>query len=164
MGFFDLFRAGSKIAPEKLVINVMADAADINGSYLKMPCDLKAMSDILGKPRMFAGQAGNVNATWDKLGVYCYVNQNMEVYCLAVKAHPDEIPAGFDPKCMYRGRLVICGEEWEQALYVGDDLDIGRERQLGSLSLFGAYTDFENGDSNGCNGAYNGIEIQFHRN
>ena len=163
MGFFDIFRKKPKIAPNELVINVTERSADINGHFLDMPCALKALTDILGKPRMFAGQGGNVNAVWDDLGVYCYVNQNMEVYCLAAKAHPEEIPAGFEPKCFFAGYLNICGEQWEQSLSLGDDLEIGRERSVGKLSLFGAYTDFENGDRNSCGGAYTGIEIQFHR-
>lgn len=164
MGFFDIFRKKPRIAPDELVINVMEHSLDINGHYIEMPCNIKTLYDVLGYPRRFDGQTGNVNLTWDKLGVYCYVNQRMEVYCLAVKAHPDEIPAGFDPKRFFVGQLNICGEQWELALSLGDDLEIGRERSVGSLSLFGAYTDFENGDKNGHHGAYNGIEIQFHRN
>ena len=162
MGFFDIFRKKNKIAPEELIISVMERSVDINGHFLEMPCDIKALSGILGKPRMFAGKAGNLNATWDELGFYCYIN-NGNVYCLAVKAFPDEIPAGFDPKRMFRGQLTICGEPWAQALSAGSDMEIGRERQMGLLSLFGAYRDFENGDKGGYLGAYNGIEIQYHR-
>ncbi len=163
MGFFDIFRKKLKIAPNELIINVTERSADINGHVLDMPCSLKSLSDILGRPRMFAGQAGNINAVWDGLGVYCYVNKNTEVYCLAVKAHPEEMPAGFEPKSFFAGQLIICGEQWEQALGLGEDIEIGKERRIGKLSLFGAYTDFENGDHIGCNGAYTGIEIQYHR-
>lgn len=163
MGFFDIFRKKPKIAADELVINVMERSVDINGRHLDMPCGLKALTDMLGKPRMFAGKAGNLNAVWDKLGVYCYLSGG-DVYCLGIKAHPEEIPAGFEPNRLFVGKLIVCGEEWEQALSEGTDLEIGRERQMNSISLFGSYTDFENRDSNGCNGAYTGIEIQYHRN
>lgn len=163
MNLSNLFRKNPDISPSKLVIKITERSADINGHIIDIPCSLKALSDILGKPRMFAGQAGNANAVWDDLGFYCYVNKNTEVYCLAVKVNAEEFPAGYEPKSFFAGQLIICGEQWEQALSLGEDIEIGRERRIGKLTLFGAYTDFENGDRNGCNDAYTGIEIQYHK-
>ena len=162
MGFFDLFRK-NRIAPSELRIALGENTADINGKCVRMPCSLKVLVGILGKPRFFAGRAGNMNYTWDKLGVYCYVNSRSEVYCLAVKAHPDEIPAGFDPKCMFQGQLSICSRQCEELVQEGNDIEIGRERMLNGLSLFSTYVDMDNGDNGGCHGAYNGIEVQYHR-
>lgn len=166
MGFADFFKnlfgAGKpKYAPDELDINITDNAIRINGNTVDCPCHLDALKKFFGKPRKFVGKKhGNINFVWDELGVYCYTKGNNVVYCFAIKVNPSEIVTDFDPKSMFRGRLCINGAPWEEVMYGGQDMEVARQRDVGGLSLFSEYVDFENGDKNGWNGAYSGVEIQ----
>lgn len=165
MGFFDFFKnlfggQKSKFAPDELDINITDNAININGNIIDVPCHLDSLKKFFGKPRKFVGKSGNINFTWDGLGVYCYTKGNNVVYCFAIKVNPSEIATDFDPKNMFCGKLNISGAPWEEVMYGGDDMEVARQRDIGGLSLFAEYTDFDNGDKNGCHGAYSGVEIQ----
>ena len=166
MGFCDFFKnlfGGSKpkYAPEELDINITDKAIYINGNIVDCPCHLDTLKKFFGKPRKFVGKKhGNVNFVWDELGVYCYTKGNNVVYCFAIKVNRGDIVTDFDPKSMFRGRLCINGAPWEEVMYGGEDMEVARQRDVGGLSLFSEYADFENGDKNGWNGAYAGVEVQ----
>ncbi len=166
MGFCDFFKnlfgaAKPKYAPEELDINITDNAISINGNTVDCPCHLDALKKFFGKPRKFVGKKhGNINFVWDELGVYCYTKGNNVVYCFAIKVNLGEIVTDFDPKRMFKGKLSINGAPWEEVMYGGEDMEVARQRDVGGLSLFSEYTDFENGDKNGWNGAYSGVEIQ----
>lgn len=165
MGFCDFFKnlfggAKSKFAPEELNIDITSNVININGNIIDVPCHLDALKKFLGKPRKFVGKSGNINFTWDELGLYCYTKGNNVVYCMAVKANFGEIQTDFDPKKLFKGKLTICGAPWEEVMHGGDDLEVARERTLDGLSLFAEYTDMDKGDSEGFVGAYTGVEVQ----
>lgn len=166
MGFFDFFKnlfGGSKkpsIDAEKLVVDITETVITINGKAVDVPCHLQSLSNIFGKPRKFVGKSGNVNFTWDDLGMYCYTKGNNVVHCIAVKANlSDEQNLSFEPKTLFKGTLTICGMPWEEVMHEGDDLEVARQRDIGGLSLFSEYVDFEKGDKDGCKGAYSGVEV-----
>lgn len=164
MGFFDFFKdlfGGSKpkYAPEELNINITDTSVSINGNIIEVPCHLDRLKAFFGKPRKFVGKSGNINFTWDDLGVYCYTKGNNVVYCIAVKAHKGDIVTDTDPRSMFKGVLTINGEPWEEVMHGGEDLDVARERVLNGLALFSEYVDMEKGDSEGCRGAYSGVEV-----
>lgn len=166
MGFCDFFKSlfgggKSKYAPEELDINITDNAICINGNTIDCPCHLDALKKLFGKPRKFVGKKhGNINFTWDELGVYCYTKGNNVVYCFAVKAKQGDIVTDVDPKRMFKGRLNINGAPWEEVMYGGEDLEVARERTVGGLSLFSEYADMDKGDSEGYSGAYTGVEVQ----
>ncbi len=160
MGFFDLFRK-PKIDPTKLVIRAETDSIEINGTRLPMICQLSNITDILGKGRIHRGAAGNINMVWDKLGVYCYFTPQQRVYCIAIKRFVDTVPTALDPKKLFLGELYIGGVQWEEFMQQGEDIEIGRERNLGKVSLFATYCDLDRGDAMGFRNAYNGVEINY---
>jgi len=165
MGFFDFFKnlfggAKPKYAPEELDINITDSAISINGNTVDCPCHLNELKKLFGKPRKSASRSGNVNFTWDELGVYCYTKGNNVVYCFAVRVNLGGIATDFDPKCMFKGRLNINGAPWEEIMYSGEDMEIARACEVGGLSLFADYADVNKGDSEGCKGAYTGVEVQ----
>lgn len=167
MGFFDFFRnlfGGSKpkIAPEDLVIDVTDNKITINGNFVDIPCHLSVLVDILGRPRKTVGRkAGNVNFTWDALGICCYTKGNGVVYCIGVKVNVGGIDTDTEPRSTFKGRLTIFGEQWEEFMYAGEDMDeIFRQRVTDGLSIVSEYRDFEILDKNGPHGAYSGVEIE----
>ncbi len=160
MGFFDWFRK-PKIDPAKLVIKAEEHSIEINGTAIPMICQLSNITDILGKGRIHRGAAGNLNMVWDKLGVYCYFTPQQRVYCIAVKRFMDTIPTELDPKKLFQGELYIGGTHWEEFMQAGEDIEIGRERNLGGVSLFATYCDLDRCDYKGFRNAYNGVEINY---
>lgn len=168
MGLGNFFRnlfGGSKpkFAPEELDINITDNAIFINGNTVNCPCHLDTLKKLFGKPRRSASQSGNGNVTftWDGLGVYCYTKGNNVVHCFAIRANHGGIETHFDPKCMFKGKLNINGSPWEKVMYSGEDMEIAKACEVGGLSLFADYADVNKGDSEGFNGAYTGVEVQY---
>lgn len=159
MGLFDFLKK-QKLSSADINIDITNHIATINGSSIPVPCQLDELTKIFGKARRFEGGAGNLNYVWDELGIYCYVTAGLKVYCIAIKKHKSAQPMPFEASGTYKGVLTICGENWEEVMSKGNDLEIARERSIDGLSLFAEYTDFEYGDRNGCSNAYAGIEIK----
>ncbi len=167
MGFSDFFKNlfGKKyvcrFAPEQIDINITGDMIIVNDNKIEIPCHLDRLKELFGQPRKFVGVSGNVNYTWDDIGVYCYTKGNNVVFCIAVKSQVNsEMLFAYDPKSMFKGKLSINGENWEQVMHEGADEDVARSRLVDNLSLFAEYVDFEKGDMGGCEGAYTGVEVQ----
>lgn len=166
MAFFDFLRnlfGGNKpkISSESLVLDVSENKLTVNGKSVDIPCHLSVLTALFGKPRKFVGKSSHVNYTWDDLGLYCYTMGNNVVYCIAVQANPGGYMTKYYPKSPFKGTLTICGEQWEEFMYSGEDMDeIFRRRVFNGLSLVSEYVDCENLDKNGCHGAYSGVEIQ----
>lgn len=159
MGFFDFFKK-QKLNSADINIDITNHIATINGKSIPVPCNLNELTDIFGKARRFEGNANNINYVWDSLGIYCYVTPQNKVYCVAVMKNPSMDPAAFEPAEMFEGVLTIGGENWEDVMSKGNDLEIARERSIDGLSLFSTYVDFDYGDKNGSHNAYTGIEIK----
>ena len=165
MGFFDFFKnlfGGSKpkIASEELDINVTETVICINGNNVDIPCHLDALIKYFGKPKRSPSKSGNVIFTWDALGLYCYTKGNNVVHCFAVKVNNGDMSTPFEPKTLFKGKLSICGENWEEVMYKGEDMEgFFRQRVFEGLYLVAEYVDFETADQNGCAGAYSGVEI-----
>ena len=161
MGLFDFFGKKPKIAPEDLRIDISENKMIINGKSVDIPCHLSVLTEIFGKPRKFVGKhRENINFIWDAFGINCYTKGNRVVYCIGVKANFGDIKCKTDPKSTFKGVLTIAGEDWEETMLAGEDLEVGRRRVYHGYSLFAEYADMENGDKNGCRGAYSGIEVQ----
>ncbi len=165
MGFFGFFKNLSdgkpKIKPEDLIIDITDTKLTINGKSVDIPCHLSVLEDMLGKPRKFVGKNSHINFTWDGLGLYCYTLGNNVVYCIAVKVNKSDFTTKYDPKDAFKGRLTIFGEQWEEFMYAGEDMDgIFRQRVTNGLSIVSEYRDFEVLDKNDPHGAYSGIEIE----
>lgn len=163
MGFFGNLFGGKKpkINAGELVFDVTGEKLIINGKAVDIPCHLSVLTGVFGKPRKFVGKKhGNVNFTWDNLGIYCYTKGNNVVYCIAAKVKRGDIQTSYDPKTLFAGKLTVGGEPWEEFMASGEDMEVGRRRQYLGLSLFSEYADMENGDKNGCHGAYSGVEFQ----
>lgn len=159
MGLFDFFKK-QKLSSADISIDITNHIATINGNSIPVPCQLEELTKIFGRARRFEGGAGNINYVWDELGIYCYVTAGLKVYCIAIKKHKSAQPMPFEASGMYRGVLTIGGENWEDVMSKGNDLEIARERSVDGLSLFAEYVDFEYGDKNGSSNAYTGIEIK----
>ncbi len=166
MGFFDFFKnlfGGNNkpsIDAEKLVVDITETLITINGKAVDVPCHINALNTMFGKPRKFVGKSGNVNFTWDDIGMYCYTNGNNVVKCIAIKVNKsEELDLKFEPKTLFKGMLTICGKDWEEVMHSGEDMDVARQCDIGGLSLFSEYVDFEKGDKDGCKGAYSGVEV-----
>ncbi len=169
MGFADFFKNlfGKKyvcqFAPEQIDINITGSMIIVNGNKIEIPCHLDSLKVLFGKARKDVAKSGeNVKYAWDNLGVYCYARKNNVVHCFAIKTkHNPEMELSSEPKSLFKGKLSIKGEPWEQVMFEGEDMeDFGKERTIDNLSLFAEYADFENADSNGCEGAYTGVEIE----
>ena len=167
MGFFDFFKnlfGGNKkssIDAEKLVVDITETVITINGKDVDVPCHLERLTEMFGKPRRSASKSGNVIFTWDSIGIFCYTKGNNVINCIAVKVKEnDDMKLPFDPKKLFKGTLTICGKDWEQTMFEGEDNDgFFRKREIGTLSIVAEYADFETGDSEGCKGAYSGVEV-----
>ncbi len=167
MGFFDLFKnlfGGNKkqsINAEKIIIDITDTVISINGKDIDIPCHLNSMIEMFGKPRRSASKSGNVIFTWDNIGIFCYTKGNNVINCIAVKVKEnDDMKLPFDPKKLFKGALTICGNDWEQTMFNGEDNDgFFKKREIGTLSIVAEYADFENGDKDGYKGAYSGVEI-----
>lgn len=163
MGFFANLFGGKKpkINARELVLDITEGKLLVNGRAVDIPCHLSVLTKIFGKPRKFIGKnRENINFTWDNLGIYCYTKGNSVVYCFAVKVNRGDITTDFEPKNTFTGTLLIGGEPWEEFMSGGEDFEVARQREFCGYSLFSEYTDMENGDKNGCHGAYSGVEIQ----
>ena len=163
MGLFaNLFgRKKPKINAQELVLEITEGKLIVNGKAVDIPCHLSVLTNIFGKPRKFVGKKhGNVNFTWDNLGIYCYTKGNSVVYCFGVKVNCGGISTDLDPKTTFKGTLTIGGEPWEEFMAGGEDMEVARQRDFCGYSLFSEYADMDNGDKNGCHGAYSGVEIQ----
>lgn len=163
MGLFaNLFgRKNPKINAQELVLEITEGKLIVNGKAVDIPCHLSVLTNIFGKPRKFVGKKhGNVNFTWDNLGIYCYTKGNSVVYCFGVKVNCGGISTDLDPKTTFKGTLTIGGEPWEEFMAGGEDMEVARQRKYCGYSLFSEYADMDNGDKNGCHGAYSGVEIQ----
>lgn len=163
MGLFaNLFgRKKPKINAQELVLEITEGKLIVNGKAVDIPCHLSVLTNIFGKPRKFVGKKhGNVNFTWDNLGIYCYTKGNSVVYCFGVKVNCGGISTDLDPKTTFKGTLTIGGEPWEEFMAGGEDMEVARQRKYCGYSLFSEYADMDNGDKNGCHGAYSGVEIQ----
>ena len=164
MGLGDFFRGlfgGSKpkITPEELNIDLTQDGITINGKRIDVPCHIDVLIGIFGKPSK-TGKKFNGNYKWDELGLRCYTDSdNKVVKCVGIKTNAGEGDTKHDPTGMYKGVLTIEGEQWEEFMNQGEDVGVARQRDFGVYSLFSEYADFENGDANGCKGAYVGVEI-----
>ncbi len=167
MGFFDFFRnlfSGSKpkISSQDLKIDLTENGMTINGRNIDIPCHLDILKELLGKPTK-TGKKHHGNYKWDELGLRCYTNsQSSVVNCIGIKTSAGECDTKHDPECMFKGVLTINGEPWEEFMSHGVDEEVARQRDFGIYSLFSEYTDFEKGDSDGCKGAYVGVEISIH--
>lgn len=161
--FFKNFFGGKKpkINAGELVLDVTGEKLIINDKPVDIPCHLSVLTGIFGKPRKFVGKnRENINFTWDNLGIFCYTKGNSVVYCIGVKVSRGDISTDFDPENTFVGTLTIDGEPWEEFIASGEDMEVGRRRQYLGLSLFSEYADMENGDKNGCHGAYSSVEFQ----
>lgn len=166
MGFFDLFKnlfGGAKptIDTSGFTIDVAKNVMSVNGKAVEIPCHIDMLCKTFGKARKFVGENGaNVNYTWDDLGLYCYTRGNGIVHCIGIKVNKGDMELKYDPRTLYKGTLTINGMPWEQTMFEGEDMDgFFRKREFDGLSLVSEYVDFDKGDSEGCNGAYSGIEI-----
>ena len=166
MGFFDFFKnlfGGAKptIDTSTLTIDVAKNVMSVNGTAVEIPCHIDGMSKLFGKPRKFVGaNGGNVNYTWDDIGIYCYTRGNGVVHCIGVKVNKGDMELKYDPKTLFKGTLTINGMPWEQVMFEGENMDgFFRKREFDGLSLVSEFVDFEKADSEGCNGAYSGVEI-----
>ncbi len=164
MGFFSsLFgRKKSKFRAEELDINVRCGTIIVNDKALALPCLIDSFKEFLGKPRKFDNHSANVIFTWDEFGIYCYTKRGSRVvFCLGVKTKPNaEMPLDYDPESMFKGRLTVNGENWEQVVFSGEDEEVGRSKSIDNLGFFAEYADIEKGDRDGFEGAYSGVEIQ----
>lgn len=166
MGFFDFFRnlfggGKPKISPEELVIDITDSKLTINGKSVDVPCHLSVLRDILGKPRKFVGKNSHINFTWDALGLCCYTLGNNVVYCISIEVNKGGFSTKYDPKRTFKGSLTIFGEQWEEFMYEGENVeDYFRKRVLNGISVVSEYKDFEVLDKNGPHGAYSGVEIE----
>ncbi len=166
MGFFDFFKnlfggGKPKIKPEDLVIDITDSKITVNGKSVDIPCHLSLLEDMLGKPRKFVGKNSHINFTWDNLGMYCYTLGNNVVYCIAVKVNIGNFATKFYPKSTFKGSLTIFGEQWEEFMYEGENVeDFFRRRVLNGISVVSEYIDIEVLDKNGPHGAYEGVEIE----
>lgn len=168
MGIGDFFRnlfGGNKHPepdPASLFVNITDKQIMVNCTPIDIPCHLDVLKKMLGKPRVTVGKnRENVNFTWDNLGIYCYTKGNNVVYCIGVKVNPGGFKTNTDPRNTFKGSLTICGEQWEEVMYDGEDMDgLFRQRDYLGLSLTSEYADMDAGDKNGSHGAYSGVEIQ----
>ena len=164
MGLGDFFRnlfGGSKpkVKSEELSIDLTEDGMTINGRRIDIPCHLDILKDMLGKP-IKTGKKAHGNYKWDTLGLRCYTNSgNNVVTCIGVKTKAGECDTKHDPTGMFKGVLTINGEPWEEFMSHGVDEEVARQQDFGVYSLFSEYADFEVADTNGCKGAYVGVEI-----
>ncbi len=159
MGLFDFLKK-QKLNSADINIDITNHIATINGNSIPVPCQLDELTKIFGKARRFEGGAGNLNYVWDELGIYCYVTAGLKVYCIAIKKFQSAQPMPFEASGTYKGVLTIGGENWEEVMSKGNDIEIAKEHSVDGLSLFAEYVDFEYGDRNGSSNAYTGIEIK----
>ncbi len=164
MGFLDFFNSifggtKCKFQPEELDINVTDDAIIINGNTLSLPCTLDAFAKLFGKPRATEPKT-NVLYIWDNLGIICYAKAGSKViFCLGLKTKPKE-NWEYHPNSPYIGKISINGESYEKVMYNAQNTDVSRRLELPNFILTASFNDMENGDENGCVGAYIGLEMK----
>ena len=183
MGFFSRLFGKKKSAvlsnSKAITIDIREDGLEINGRKLDVPTHIKALSDILGKPRKVPCKTSaedkevyaklhpgeilvqRINYTWDELGLMCYTNNGSVVNCFGIEFNP---PEGYNsastPKKMFGGTVFISGKPWLGVMMAGKDLEVFRKIVLGNYSVVAEYTDFEQDDSTRDESSFTGIEIQ----
>lgn len=187
MGFFgELFGKlfGKKsdtrsVSSKGITIDIREDGLVINGKKLDVPTHIKALSDILGKPRKIPCKTSEedrevyaklhpgeilvqrVNYAWDELGMMCYTNNGSVVNCFGIEFNPPEsYNSASTPKKMFGGTVLINGRPWLGVMMAGKDLEVFRKIVLGNYSVVAEYTDFEQDDSTRDESSFTGIEIQ----
>ena len=183
MGFFSKLFGKKKSAvlgnSKTITIDIREDGVMINGKKMDIPIHIRALSDILGKPRKTAFKTSKedkevyakmhpgeilvqrINYTWDELGLMCYTNNGSVVNCFGIEFNPPEgYNAASHPKSMFGGTVLINGKPWLGEVMAGKDLEVFRKIIVGNYSLVAEYTDFEQDDSTRDESGFTGIEIQ----
>ena len=186
MGFFGnlfgkLFGKKSNAGPvssKGITIDIREEGLVINGRKMDIPIHIKALSDVLGKPRKTAFKTSEedkevyakmhpgeilvqrINYTWDELGLMCYTNNGSVANCFGICMNPTEYKVESHPKSLFGGTVFINGKPWLGVMMAGKDLEVFRKIVLGNYSVVAEYTDFEQDDSTRDGSSFTGIEIQ----
>lgn len=134
----------------------------INGNAVKLPCNVNALTTILGDARrttfgkipsgVFSEEeAAYLNAqapdracyTWDGLGMHCHTDDGETVNTLALYICKSEITKAPDyyPQSFFGGVFTVKGAAWLKQLEKGDKDEGSIELIIGEYSVYGSRAD-----------------------
>lgn len=186
MGFFNNIFNKNKKTPtteisersKSITIDIRNDGFIIDGKKLEIPMHIDAFSAVLGKPRAvkhktsaedkeFLEEMHNepvtkrVNYAWDDLGLKCYTLNGKVVNTFGICLNPNDICIECDPKTLFGGTVTIMGDDWFEAVMMGEDNDFIRNLGIGDNILVTAeYTDPFVDDSTRDKTSFTCLEIQ----
>lgn len=186
MGFFNNIFNKNKETPtteisersKTMTISIRDNGFIIDGKKLEIPMHIDAFSEVLGKPRAvkhktnaenreFLEEMHNepvtkrVNYAWDDLGLKCYTLNGKVVNTFGICLNPNDIYIECDPKTLFGGTVTIMGDDWFEAIMMGEDKEFIRELAIGdSILVTAEYTNPFVDDSERDKTSFTGLEIQ----
>lgn len=159
MAFWSLFKK-PKLKAEDISIKLFDGKMELNGKLFDVPCHMSVIMEVLGKPKTNNTRSGNLIYTYDDYGIMFYTKGNNVMFCIEVKSNPNERRRKFDPKNAFCGTLIIEGQQWEEFVSEGEDVDFGRRRVCDGTAYIAEYANGEFGDSKGIHGAYYSLSAE----
>lgn len=160
MAFWGLFAEKTKLKAEEILINFCGGKIELNGKKFDYPCHLSVIKEVLGKSRVHRTRSGNNIYTYDEYGLMFYTKGNNVMFCIEVRAKSDEQRRKFDPKNAFCGTMTIEGQQWEEFMSDGEDVDFGRRRVFDGTSYIAEFADGKFGDYIDCHGAYYSLSVE----
>lgn len=165
---------------KSMTIDIRNDGFTINGEKLEIPMHIDTLIKILGEPRgvkhktnaedrEFLEEMHNepvtkrINYTWDDLGLKCYTLNGKVVNTFGISLNPNDIYIECDPKTLFGGTVTIMGDDWFEAVMMGEDKEFIRNLAIGDFMLVTAeYTDPFVDDSQRDKSSFTCIEISLY--
>lgn len=146
-----------------VIIDITENGILLNGTAIKLPCDISQLSAVLGEPEktsfseidsdLFDDEeldelneqvVKNACYTWNELGIHCHTDDGVTVNTVSLRMrnstivkHPDYYAA-----LMFSGVLTINGKPWVKQLESGDKGMDFTELILGEYSVYALHADY----------------------
>lgn len=143
-------RAAAGASPAKDEFTVDDGKLTLNGAPLVLPCELRALTAVLGEPdRAPEGGLGVKRPVpiWDKLGIVCHVNDDRKVQDISFRLGENPYVAGgeFAPKGKFTGGLTVDGVKFEGVVNFKDFWE--KRKPNGTKLRGGEWVEYANGNS-----------------
>jgi hypothetical protein len=118
-------RAADEAGPAKVEFTCDDGKLTLNGAALVLPCELGALTAVLGEPDRAPEGGLDVPRPvpiWDKLGIMCHLNDDRRVKDISFRLgkSPYGAEGEFAPKGMFTGGLTVDGVKFEGVVTFND--------------------------------------------
>lgn len=179
---FEFFKSlFNKVTPikagEPVHIDITNKKIKINGNKISIPCDIEALTLILGQPRAQhyetkpddkavleemhndASVTDRVNYMWDNVGIKCYTLDGKTVNTFSIELNKGTLEYPHIPQKLFEGTLTINGQHWLPIIKSGWDGTVIQKQRVGCYSLCAEYVDIDQDVDSRTEKDYTGIEV-----